>query len=198
MSKNKGKNRGTPSGQSAPSFNEDALAQLTSKIDKNLIAGDHKRKNHPTNSSPGQSAKKQKNSDTKPPRGNDSEEIQALLAEIKALGGDEADLELIDGIESDEEMSKESSGPVDKKLRDELAAFSKELGFAQVQPTEASDEEVAEEQDDEEDEAESEEEEDDSDDDGAEAQKSEKIPESRKMGNMVGPTISRHDIGTCC
>lgn len=186
MSKQKGNKKGKGKPNGAHALNEDTLAQLTSRIDHNLTAStDHKRKNPPTSSSPSQKAKKQRNSDAPASKSQDYDEIQALLAEIKALGGDEDDLDLINGVESEDEHSKEAGGPVDKKLRDELAAFSKQLGFADVQPAEASDEDVQEEE-------EQEEEEDDEDEESDDEQESEKIPESKskRMGNMVCISVS--------
>lgn len=59
-----------------------------------------------------------------------------LLEEIKALGGDEHDLDLVAGIDSDAEegQTKPSKGSedMDKILKDELAKFAAGLGFEQV------------------------------------------------------------------
>jgi ribosome biogenesis protein MAK21 len=95
---------------------------------------------------------------------------EELLAEIKALGGDEADLDLIDIVSDDDEgyVAKDAKATVDKKFKDELAAFSKQLGLADHAPSEASeDEEEEQHQEDEEEEEEEDEEEDaEQDDDG--------------------------------
>ncbi|TQV95981.1 CCAAT-box-binding transcription factor [Cordyceps javanica] len=172
MAKSKQKGKGVRRSGGSHSFSEDALEKLTSKIDQSLTDNDRKRKRPPTNALPAQAAKKQRNPDT-PTETNDSKtEQEALLAEILALGGDEDDLELINGVDSDDEVVSESKAPVDKKLRDELTALSKELGFSELAPQEASEEDVDEE-------AEEEVSEDDEDD-----REEEKIPESRKMGNM--------------
>jgi ribosome biogenesis protein MAK21 len=130
---------------------------------------DHKRKRPPTNASPNQASKKQRGADgpSTKKNGSGSNDQEALLAEILALGGNEDDLELINGIESDDEHVNESAAPVDKKLRDELAALSKQLGFADMAPQEASEDEDEEEEED--------------------NRENEKIPESRKMGNLVCP-----------
>ena len=64
-----------------------------------------------------------------------------MLDEIKALGGDEADLELVDGIDSDAEEDSRSSGKragnddmrLDASFQSELAKFAAGLGFDQVQ-----------------------------------------------------------------
>lgn len=174
MAKSKQKAKGTRGG---PSFNEDALAKLTSRIDQGLTNNDQKRKRPPTNASPAQTTKKQRSSDAGPTTNGTKTEQEALLAEILALGGDEDDLELINGVDSDDEVVGESKAPVDKKLRDELAALSKELGFAEFAPQEASEDEAAEENE----EVDEEEEEDEDDEEEVE----EKGPVSRKMGNMV-------------
>ncbi|KAJ6781036.1 hypothetical protein PWT90_04776 [Aphanocladium album] len=161
MAKSKQKGKGPRHSGGGPSFNENALAKLTSRIDQNLTDNDHKRKRPPTNASPAQTAKKQRSSDAAPATNGSRNDQEALLAEILALGGDEDDLELINGVDSDDEVVGDSKAPVDKKLRDELAALSKELGFAEIAPQEASEdeieEEVGEEEDDREDDDESEE-----------------------------------------
>lgn len=177
MAKSKQKGKGPRRSSGGPSFNEDALEKLTSRIDQNLSENDNKRKRPPTNASPAQTAKKQRNSDASPATNGSKTDQEALLAEILALGGNEDDLELINGVDSDDEVVNESKAPVDKKLRDELAALSKELGFAGLAPQEASEEEEEEDEEDEDEEDEEEDEEDERED--------EKIPESRKMGNMV-------------
>ncbi|TQW06816.1 CCAAT-box-binding transcription factor [Cordyceps javanica] len=154
MAKSKQKGKGVRRSGGSHSFSEDALEKLTSKIDQSLTDNDRKRKRPPTNALPAQAAKKQRNPDT-PTETNDSKtEQEALLAEILALGGDEDDLELINGVDSDDEV------------------VSEKLGFSELAPQEASEEDVDEE-------AEEEVSEDDEDD-----REEEKIPESRKMGNM--------------
>lgn len=180
MSKNKSKGKGKKPAQPANSLSEDTLAQLTSRIDYNLAAKDNKRKNPPTDDSPAQSSKKQKAALGK---ALNQEEYETLLAEVKALGGDEQDMDLIGGVDdSEDEYDQGASDPIDKKLKAELAALSKELGFAELQPEADEDEPEPEE---EEDDDESEESEDDRED--------EKIPESRKMGNMVRTVLPDTD-----
>ena len=132
-----------PRGPGAKSnFDEDSLAQLTSKIDQSLGSNDHKRKKPPTEGNK-QQHKKQRNSDgSQPPKNKTQEDQEALLAEILALGGDENDLDIINGVDSEDEIdAKESTERVDKKLRDELLEFSKELGFASIEPEIAAEEE---------------------------------------------------------
>ncbi|KAI1435695.1 CBF-domain-containing protein [Xylaria sp. CBS 124048] len=59
-----------------------------------------------------------------------------LLDEIRALGGDEDDLNLVGSIDSDDEAVNTQSGgkDADKSLRAELASFAAGLGFDQVAP----------------------------------------------------------------
>lgn len=186
MAKSKQKGKGPRGGLS---FNEDALAKLTSRIDQGLTNNDQKRKRPPTNASPAQTTKKQRSSDAVPATNGIKTDQEALLAEILALGGDEDDLELINGVDSDDEVVGESKAPVDKKLRDELAALSKELGFAEFAPPEASEDEVVEESE----EVAEEDEEEDEEDEEVE----EKAPVSRKMGNMVrGPQLGEAYLTT--
>ncbi|ROW17988.1 hypothetical protein VPNG_00403 [Cytospora leucostoma] len=74
-----------------------------------------------------------------------------LLEEIKALGGDENDLDLVAGIDSDAEEgqgpkpSKTSEGVDDKALKNELAKFAAGLGFEQVLDEAVASEDEAEE-----------------------------------------------------
>ncbi|EGX90225.1 CCAAT-box-binding transcription factor [Cordyceps militaris CM01] len=178
MAKSKQKGKGARRSGGGLSFNEDALAKLTSRIGQGLTGNDQKRKRPPTNASPVQTAKKQRKSDATPATNGAKTEQEALLAEILALGGDEDDLELINGVDSEDEVVGDSKTPVDKKLKDDLAALSKELGFSKFTPPEASEDEVEED-------AETEEDDDEDDEDDEDDQEDEKIPESRNMGNMT-------------
>lgn len=57
----------------------------------------------------------------------------ALLDEIRALGGDENDLDLVMGVASDsEDEYGDSSAPLSKDMRSELAQFASQLGFSQI------------------------------------------------------------------
>ncbi|KAI5462984.1 CBF/Mak21 family-domain-containing protein [Mariannaea sp. PMI_226] len=131
-------------------FDDDALSQLTSKIDQNLNGNDHKRKQPPNTTAGDQRQKRQRNFQGSSSEKNGAKlDAGALLEEIKALGGDESDLELIKDIDSeDETFAQVSKEPVDKKLKDELAALSKQLGFAEVEVSEASDQDEDAEEDD--------------------------------------------------
>ncbi|XP_044718137.1 CBF/Mak21 family domain-containing protein [Hirsutella rhossiliensis] len=167
-------------------FDEGALAKLTSKLDKSLSANDHKRKKPPTNASSKQQSKRQRASEAIPPQdgSKDRQDDQAaLLAEIKALGGDEQDLELINEVDSDDEnYAQDSKRSVDKNLKQELAALSKELGFAEFEPQEASDEGEIQDEDEDEDEDEEDEDADDADEPPAETDNG---GANRKPGGMI-------------
>ncbi|PHH91744.1 hypothetical protein CDD83_10448 [Cordyceps sp. RAO-2017] len=137
------KAKGSQPAKERKGFDEDALTRLTSKLDQSLSANDHKRKKPPTNVSSKQQPKRHRGPEDNAPKraATDRRDDQAdLLAEIKALGGDERDLELINDVDSDDETyAKDSKGPVDESLKRELAALSKQLGFADIAPPEASD-----------------------------------------------------------
>lgn len=80
--------------------------------------------------------------------------VNVLLNEIKALGGSEEDLRLVENIDSDEEgifenennLAEKEKG-ADEKLRDELAHFAAGLGFDKVASDFAAAESESEEQD---------------------------------------------------
>jgi ribosome biogenesis protein MAK21 len=148
-----------------------------------------KRKQPPTKGAGDQHQKRQRNSEgsTDDKKSGKIDE-KTLLEEIKALGGDESDLALIQGIDSDDEeyaQGSKDSKSVDKGLKDELAALSKQLGFAEVELSEASDEEEEEEEEAEE-ENEAEDVDDDEDEDEDEVEAPKEAP--KKKGNMVGWT----------
>jgi ribosome biogenesis protein MAK21 len=145
---------------------QNGMSRIASQIEAKLNGNPYKRKNPPTEASgkqKQQKQRKQRDAEAAPPAKGSSPDDEALLAEIKALGGDEDDWRLINEVASDDEaIASESKAPVDKRLKDELAALSKELGFSALAPADASDEE--EEEDEDEDGDEDEEEEDDDED----------------------------------
>ncbi|KAF5662595.1 60S ribosomal subunit biogenesis protein [Fusarium heterosporum] len=147
----KGKGKVPQSSSKGPDFDNSALDNLTSTIDNKL----GKRKQPPTKGTGDQHQKRQRNfAGSAGDKKSDKIDEKTLLEEIKALGGDESDLALIQGIDSDDEeeyaQGSKDSKSVEKGLKDELAAFSKQLGFAEVERSEASDEEDDDEDDDEE------------------------------------------------
>lgn len=188
MPKPQKKGKGPRGPKERQSFNEDTLEQLTSKIDQNLNTNTNKRKHPPTNGGSKEQQKRQRNSENgQPPPAQPSDDQEALLAEIKALGGDEKDLELINGIDSDDETyAKESGVAIDKSLKDELLALSKELGFDAIDPEVASEADDQPEEEDVEDELDGEE--DDSDDTGEDdddEMETDEVKRVRKPGDMV-------------
>jgi ribosome biogenesis protein MAK21 len=125
---------------------QSGLSQIASQIKEKLNGNSHKRKNPPTEAAGKQKQRKQRDSEGAPAANGANDDQDALMAEIKALGGDEEDFRLINEVASDDEaLASESKAPVDKRLKDELAALSKELGFAAIAPIDASDEEQEEE-----------------------------------------------------
>ncbi len=128
-----------------PGFDEAALAQLTSKLDKSL--GDSqkqlppKRKRQRENDDDHQPKRHQTRPSECGPQGElgggwKSKQAPNLLDEILALGGNEEDLELVANVDSGDEggdapRPKVSSETiVDKSLKDELAQFASSLGLS--------------------------------------------------------------------
>ncbi|KAL2269906.1 hypothetical protein VTJ83DRAFT_2090 [Remersonia thermophila] len=131
---------------SKPLLDEDALAQLTSRIDKSLADSegqrpakrkrpseskdDHESKRRQTQTS-GENATVHSRSDKKDARA-------VLLDEILALGGSEEDLELVANVDSGDEGTENPrpkaspEATVDKSLRDELSQLVQSLGFGNL------------------------------------------------------------------
>ncbi|KAF4123314.1 ribosome biogenesis protein MAK21 [Geosmithia morbida] len=199
MAKPNKKGKGPKGLRGSKDFDESALTNLTSKLDKNLKGSDSKRKQPPSDGSPNQDRKRQRNStkgSSKPSAAQGGRRAdKSLLDEIRALGGDEEDLALIQDIDSsDDEVVKDSNVPVDKKLKDELAAFSKNLGFSDHQLSEAGDSEDDAGQDDEDGEDQAEDDEEEKGDDQQDDDDEEAIFEPRadwhaaKLPQLPGPS----------
>lgn len=173
------------------SFDDSALTQLTASIEKKLggkpdwenkkpeHGGKRKRQDGPATDNPNNEPLKKRPARKGP--GDRAKAAQpaakpaktsaaALLEEIRALGGDENDLELIENVDSDAEegqgakKAKDAEEEVDDKFKDELAKFAASLGLEKLRQEveeESEAEEEAEEaaEPDEEDDAEAEEEE---------------------------------------
>ncbi|OTA91321.1 hypothetical protein M434DRAFT_397342 [Hypoxylon sp. CO27-5] len=153
----------------ATTFDDAALSKLTAKIESKLTESkqtkgkkdqgkrkrDHtaeslqsppnKRKNTlgPNNSKGDNKSKK-----TQKPTTSKKADLSTLLDEIKALGGDEEDLKLVEDVDSEDEELDNGKGKknADKDLRAELAKFAAGLGFDDVRPAadaEESDEDMA-------------------------------------------------------
>jgi ribosome biogenesis protein MAK21 len=135
-----------------PSFDETALAQLTSKIDKSLGDSEKerppKRKRHRDNDDEHDSKRhhharlSESNPQGDPGSRRQNKQASTLLDEILALGGNEDDLDLVANVDSGDEggeapRPKVSSEPIaDKSLRDELAQFASTLGFSKFRENE--------------------------------------------------------------
>ncbi|KAK0730559.1 CBF/Mak21 family-domain-containing protein [Lasiosphaeris hirsuta] len=143
----------------APSLDEAALAQLTTKIDKSFLKPENevpakRKRSHETEAGPGLKRRQTRLSGAMLPKEknvlDNSQQRKtpssALLDEILALGGDEADYELVANIDSDNEdgpvdKPKVSELPVDEAFRNELARFASGLGFHDLPVEEDTDSE---------------------------------------------------------
>lgn len=154
-------------------FNDAALSKLTAKIESKLIEpkknqskkeqdkkdqGKRKRDQtadivQPPSKKRNNTSKPNGNKDnakSKPPKPNGApvkDTSNPLLDEIRALGGDEEDLKLVEDVDSEDEglQNEEENKNTDKGLRAELAKFAAGLGFDNVQPesgTEESDDDI--------------------------------------------------------
>jgi ribosome biogenesis protein MAK21 len=89
--------------------------------------------------------KKNKSANKKGPKStqNGTSSNNVLLDEIRALGGDEQDLELVGDVDSeDETLGSDTKGnKLDKALQAELAKFASGLGFDKAQPEVAEEDE---------------------------------------------------------
>ncbi|KFY73132.1 hypothetical protein V499_06776 [Pseudogymnoascus sp. VKM F-103] len=161
------------SAQSLPSFDESALSALTDKIEKGFNKGassdsaqkpakkDKSKPNgasHSKDTAPGKKrdaegnvktpTKSNKATDRKPKQaeGGAAAEGSArdiLLQEILALGGTEEDLDLLDGVESDDEDVEFTQPKVDDpKFAKEFSKFVAGLGIEGQTQVDASDSEV--------------------------------------------------------
>lgn len=149
----------------ASAFNEAALSKLTAKIETELSRPKPKESRHKD-----ERPSKRKRADNEPkdanphPKKRQAQEARQgpgepkkapkdkraeMLEEIKALGGDEADLDLVAGIDSDAEESQDTkptkSAPtdMDNAFKNDLAKFAAGLGFENVRDEDgATDDEV--------------------------------------------------------
>lgn len=213
--KNKGKG---PKPQKQPAFNEAALSQLTAKIDSRLgqpkeqRPEKRKRNDHDSkDSTPSKRRAQEPKTTERRPKKAAKESSSSLLEEIRLLGGDEADLDLVTGVDSDAEEGQSAnagkpSADVDKSLQKELAKFAAGLGFEKVrQESVAADDDSGEEEDG----GQEEEEEEDDDeseevsqfsDDEAEAEEPATVrdvpqaPEKPQNKKMKGKLVSTHHL----
>ncbi|CAK7268098.1 RNA-binding ribosome biosynthesis protein mak21 [Sporothrix epigloea] len=199
----KAANRKGGAGSTPSAFSQASLTQLTAQIDRNLESRNAKNLNGAkrkrgadtldgdgddrSTASKTQKTEKPARNARKPNGGingaaNGTNKDTAnsaidkktmMLDEIKALGGDEADFDLVDGIDSDAEEGGGGKAAADEDLsldaafQSELAKFAAGLGFDEVREDDEAEEEQEEEEVEEE-EGEGEENEEESEDDGVE------------------------------
>jgi ribosome biogenesis protein MAK21 len=146
--------RRKPNGAKAPAvpnFDEAALSQLTAKLDHTLH-GPGASAAQPSSEPPVDERKQSRKrkapkgeedgSRGKKSRGAKAEKFSSeeLLAEIRALGGDEEDLALIADVESGgegdqgETYEAPAAPQIERGLQEELAKFASSLGFQDVAP----------------------------------------------------------------
>lgn len=227
-----GKKRTKAQNGAKPAFDEAALSKLTAKIDTDLAnpkpkskpkdqkqkeerpakrkrsetdvkdATPNKRQAQEPKSRPAKPSKKTAK-ESKTPKDKKAE----LLQEILALGGDENDLDIIAGVDSDveegqEAKPKEAPAQMDKSLKNELAKFAAGLGFEKVRDEDATtddeegevEEEESEAADEDEDEVEGEEWEDE-----PEPEQDVKEPAAEKQSrSAAGKLVSMRHLGQTC
>ncbi len=202
------------------SFDETALANLTAKIGKNLdIPGDDGRSGKRKRQDGGAGAplpkKRQVETETSEPRKNGRKGGKGkkgavkltrseLLEEIRALGGDEEDLDLVTGIDSDVEdgapKSKPTEAQVDDSFKNELAKFASGLGFQNLPQEDdaATDDEIAQQEANEEEQEEEEEEEgdevQDEEEEEEEIDEPEPVEEVPEKGKKAGKLVSKRRV----
>lgn len=127
------------------------------------------------------------------PHGNSAKTSSStLLAEIKALGGDENDLELVANVDSDAEegsgpqQGKDADAQVDDKFKNDLAKFAASLGLERLrQQAEAESEE-------EEDEAPESDEEAEDEEENEPAERPQPTPQEGNTKGQKGKLVSKH------
>lgn len=153
--------RGKSTKAKAPkTFDDSALTQLTASIEKKLVGkpdwenkkpqhgGKRKRTDGPATDNPNNEPLPKKRPTRKGPsdriKGHQPQTKPAktpastLLEEIRALGGDENDLELIENVDSDAEdgdapkQAKDAEVEVDDIFKNELAKFAASLGLEKL------------------------------------------------------------------
>lgn len=220
-----GKKRSKAQNGAKPAFDETALSKLTAKIDTDLANPKSKSKpkdkkqkderpakrkrseNDVKDATPNKrQAQEPKNRTAKPSKKASKESTTPkdkkaeLLQEILALGGDENDLDIVAGVDSDAEEGQESKpkeAPVetDKALKNELAKFAAGLGFEKVRDEDAATDDEGEEEEVEEESEAADEEEDEWEDD---SQQIAREPPAEKQSRFAaGKLVSmRHLVQT--
>lgn len=223
-----GKKRTKAQNGAKPVFDEAALSKLTAKIDTDLA--NPKPKSNPKNQKQKEErpakrkrsetdvkdatpnkrqAQEPKNRSAKPSKKPTKEsktpkdKKAELLQEILALGGDENDLDIIAGVDSDVEEGqgprpKEAPVEMDKTLKNELAKFAAGLGFEKVRDEDAATDDDEEEVEEEESEAGEDEEEVEGEEweDEPESEQDAKEPAAEKQSrSAAGKLVSMRHLG---
>ncbi|CAK7222689.1 RNA-binding ribosome biosynthesis protein mak21 [Sporothrix bragantina] len=231
--KTKTANRKGGAGSAPSAFSQASLTQLTAQIDrdlesrnaKNLNGGKRKRDadagdndDEDDQATASKTQKTQKTEKTQPSRKGkktngttNGDKKTVMLDEIKALGGDEDDFDLVDGIDSDAEEGSGGQGgksaaddalSLDAAFKSELAKFAAGLGFDEVREEDEDEEEMAEEQaaqeeeQDEEDEEEEEEEEEEDVEDEEEEEEQEDEEEEEEVVEAPKPEAPKPAVST--
>jgi hypothetical protein len=160
MGPSRTKQKGKPQ---ARVFDDAALSQLTQQIDKTLPSPDlpakRKRPQGPADSTAPVPPQDRPKRTKRPKRAREAESSHAkpsskdvLLEEIRALGGDEDDYNLVANLDSDNEEGQAASAPkrpqdvtVDESLQRELAKFASSLGFQNLPKEDDADTDAGEE-----------------------------------------------------
>ena len=208
--------RGKSAKAKAPkTFDDSALNQLTASIEQKLggkpdwenkkpqHGGKRKRQDGPVTDNPNNEPLKKRPARKGPSDRAKAAQPQAkpaktpsstLLEEIRALGGDENDLELIENVDSDAEEGEGPKKPkdveeeVDDKFKNELAKFAASLGLEKLR----QEVEVEEEEEEEEDEELEGEEEEEESEEREEAQTPEPPAREELSKETRGKLVSKH------
>lgn len=222
------KNKGPKKAPQPKTFDASALASLTAKIENKLGADNKpaeskKEAPKPSNNEQGGKRKrddgpaategvkvprnKRRATQEIPPQPKTKTPSATLLAEIKALGGDEDDLELVADLDSDAEEGggapkTKDADDVDDAFKSELAKFAASLGLEDLRPEDEGEEEEEEEEEEqvpEEEEAVEDEDEglEDVEEEEEEEEEPEPVPaakptrEERERAKQYGSTVSK-------
>lgn len=221
-----GKKRTKAQNGAKPAFDETALSKLTAKIETDLSntkpkskpkdqkqkderpakrkrsendakeATPNKRQAQEPKNRPAKSLKKGPK-ESKTPKDKKAE----LLQEILALGGDENDLDIVAGVDSDAEEGqgpkpKEAPAEADKALKNELAKFAAGLGFEKVRDEDAATDDEEEDEVEEESEAADEQEDEEEDEWEDEPEQVAKEPPAEKQSrSAAGKLVSMRHLG---
>lgn len=220
-----GKKRSKAQNGAKPVFDEAALSNLTAKIDTDLTnpkpksnskyqkqkderpAKRKRSENDVKDATPNKrQAQEPKSRPAKTPKENKTpkDKKAELLQEILALGGDENDLDIIAGVDSDveegqEAKPKEAPSEMDKSLKNELAKFAAGLGFEKVRDEDAATDDADDDEEEVEESEAADEEEEEEWEDEAEPEQDTKEPAVEKQSrSAAGKLVSMRRLGQTC